>query len=519
MSLRISLILCGLAAICGKAYAEAPALECRAALHEGYARLVLDGSATSTEFTAVPDQEGGHLAIGFNRPVTLSLDKLRRALAGYVDDVKLDANGAKLTAHLLKKVTLKQSHVRPYVEAIDLVDAKPEPDHAAPSPASAPQPAKTATLDTEAARPGLPVALVKDPGSDTKKIDPPAEVSSPPITAKTTAALPPKSVAVPQVGKGKTPAPGPASDPTPPTADGGLHFQTLISGEGAVSLRFDWATATSAAIFRREDTIWIVFDHADKFVSGDALGASRGALLALAQVPSRTGTVIRVVTKDALYPWVRRAGSAWVVDLKPRKQPVDGPVEPVFRKDDAHTIADFQALDPAVPIGVFDPETRDLVIAVPLPQLGQGSDTASDFPDFRVLQTTQGLAFRPYSDQLSVQQQTGQVEVTAPRGLTLASDADRDMAPRAASASSKLLTPKDWASRPHMDFATRQQILLHAAATAEADDRTNARLDLAKFYFANGLAPEALGVLYTAEADVPNLTDDPVVRLMQGASN
>ncbi len=108
--------------------------------------------------------------------------------------------------------------------------------------------------------------------------------------------------------------------------------------------------------------------------------------------------------------------------------------------------------------------------------------------------------------------------MSAPGGLTLSPDGERVLAPRPPKLTGSLLNPGDWVGPANTHFLVREPVLLAGVAQAEPAARTNARLDLAKFYFANGDDAEALGVLRVAEGTVPNLTDDPVVRLMQGAA-
>ncbi|MEX2311069.1 MAG: hypothetical protein WD624_01315, partial [Rhodospirillales bacterium] len=61
----------------------------------------------------------------------------------------------------------------------------------------------------------------------------------------------------------------------------------------------------------------------------------------------------------------------------------------------------------------------------------------------------------------------------------------------------------------------------YEAAVAEAPklQKAVARLDLAKFFFANAYAPEALGVVAVAIDAVPLLENDPSIRIMRGGSN
>ena len=64
------------------------------------------------------------------------------------------------------------------------------------------------------------------------------------------------------------------------------------------------------------------------------------------------------------------------------------------------------------------------------------------------------------------------------------------------------LQPKGWAFR---------------SATAPVS-RSGARLDLARFYFAHGYGPEALGVIEAIQHDDPSFAAEPRVRAVTGGA-
>ena len=68
----------------------------------------------------------------------------------------------------------------------------------------------------------------------------------------------------------------------------------------------------------------------------------------------------------------------------------------------------------------------------------------------------------------------------------------------------------EWRKNQEGIFNLRQDELTEAAAAAEADQRTPARIDLARFYMARGMYPEAKGVLDLALADAKPGVEDPV---------
>ncbi|WP_189050802.1 tetratricopeptide repeat protein, partial [Aliidongia dinghuensis] len=299
-------------------------------------------------------------------------------------------------------------------------------------------------------------------------------------------------------------------------AENGLQIRYTLIDDG-VSLRFEWRQPTAAAMFRRGNAVWMVFDRAQKMDFADFRAANWPVITSIAQMPSRSGTVLRLAVWAGFNPSVRRAGTAWVVELRNQPQRADAPVQGQVRSDGPNASMIFPVSEPASPISLTDPDAGDVLVAVPLPQIGQGSDLGGEYPDFRVLPSAQGLVFRPSSDQLAIRSQPNLVELSAPGGLALSSDADRHAERAGKAAENRLFDPTGWQG-PGEDFTRRRQALMQAIASAAPDDRNNARIDLARFFFANAMGPEALGVLRAIEHDAPAMFDDPNLRALRGAS-
>ena len=83
---------------------------------------------------------------------------------------------------------------------------------------------------------------------------------------------------------------------------------------------------------------------------------------------------------------------------------------------------------------------------------------------------------------------------------------------------SRVFNPVDWLGSPAESFTQRRQELMQAIIAASSDDKNNARLDLARFFFANGMGTESLAVLRAIEHDAPGMFDDPNLRALRGAS-
>src|ERR1041384_2618248 len=104
-----------------------------------------------------------------------------------------------------------------------------------------------------------------------------------------------------------------------------------------------------------------------------------------------------------------------------------------------------------------------------------------------------GLVIQPNSDDVTAEIASDKITLSRPGGLTLSS-ADVG-AERAAVAVRPVFDVNEWRRNRADAFLRRLTPLVAGAAGATADQRTPARLDLARFYMAWGMYPEAKGVL------------------------
>ena len=175
----------------------------------------------------------------------------------------------------------------------------------------------------------------------------------------------------------------------------------------------------------------------------------------------------------------------------------------------------FAAHEAAEPLHLQDPEVGDTLLVVPTGEPG-GVATAQDFVDFHALVTAQGIAIQPNVDDLRIEHAPGGIDVTRDGGLALSPPAARPPAV-VADGLGRLFDFASWAGPRDEPFLQRRSRFEGAVAAAPVADRTNQRLALARFYFANSYAPEASGVLDAIRRDDPAAVADPSVALMMGA--
>ncbi|MCH8997686.1 MAG: hypothetical protein IID48_05395, partial [Proteobacteria bacterium] len=286
-------------------------------------------------------------------------------------------------------------------------------------------------------------------------------------------------------------------------------------------LRFDWPEGTAAAAFRRGGKLWLVFDRPPP---GDLAGnISRMApeLEPVEQFEVAGATVIRFAAPAMLTASLRRENAAWIVELRPGIPDGGTEFEALVEGSAERARVVYRVERPGRTVSFIDPDLGDRLIVVPVPTARLGLGVTREFPQFRVLASRQGLVFQPLSESL-------QVEVTAKavvlrdseglivsRGSSLALLKSNVSAPRRGP---RLFDLEAWRRGDVERFQVNKQMLQGVLARAEPAHADAARFELARFYFAHGLASEALGMLRLAGLKGSRMASDPRLRLVEGAS-
>ena len=324
------------------------------------------------------------------------------------------------------------------------------------------------------------------------------------------------------------PAPPPAKpDARPdPTPAGGVVKMTAALDGRSLLLRFPWRAPLGAAVFRRGEAVWMVFDAKARL---DLSEAPHGlAQMRKMQAVSGDGfTAVRIVVPPATLASARAEGGTWTLALGPA---VTEPATPVrLGREDAAGPAVLTA-QVAGTTGVFwvqDPVVGDRLAVVTALAPAKGLVDPRRFVDAQLLASTQGLAVRPVADDLQVSADGDVVRIGRPEGLAL-SPASTPL--RTAAAPADLPVPaalpalidfQGWSKTGPGGFTARYDALLDAAAQETAKGKAGgvqARLGLARFLIGTELAPEAIGVLNMIAKAQPVMMNDPEFRGLRGAA-
>jgi tetratricopeptide (TPR) repeat protein len=410
-------------------------------------------------------------------------------------------------------------------------DASPTPATAAPAVAVPAAAASVSPVPVAAAPQKLIVeSEVRRQSSESapvapEKAAPQARAESKPEPEPAPKASPAPEAPMPAPAAKETPAPAaeaspkikPAVSEAAPeakVADSVLPGVVARRDSDGLRLIFSFTTPTPAALFRRADTIWLVFDST-KPIDIEPIRSKDGAVIADANlVPLEKGQAIQIRLNRPKMPSLtgeaRAGGSVWTLTFADTMQ---APTQPLVA---IRNISDPAVANVTVPLAkpgrlhrLVDPEAGDLLLVVTAPPPVRGFIKRQDFVEMSLLESIHGVAIHSSSDDVTVEVATDKVIIGRPGGLTL-SAADTG-AERASTAVRPVFDIAEWSKNQEGSFIARQDALVDAATAAEPDKRNQARVDLARFYLARGLYQEAKGVLDYALAETKSGADDPVV--------
>ena len=318
-----------------------------------------------------------------------------------------------------------------------------------------------------------------------------------------------------------TDAPAPAAGAA---IQASVPVRATTSGD-SVSLAFAWTAPVGAAVFRRNDAVWVVFDTAAKLdMSGArALGPATDARWAAGP----DYVALRIAAPANLPVSARAEGSTWTVTIGGVPMASQGIT--VDRGDSGEPVLVASMAGSTRAIWLTDPQAGDRFAAVTALAPGKGFAARRQTIDMTLLPTAHGLAVETPADDLMIRAEGDLVTLSRPGGLILSPPSaetvpadETDTAPKRAPMPALILP--EWADLGEAGFNARYRALQSAAAEegAAGEDAPRApieaRMAYARFLVGSGLGYEAIGVLNAIVAVQPNMLGEPELRGLRGAA-
>jgi tetratricopeptide (TPR) repeat protein len=409
-------------------------------------------------------------------------------------------------------------------------EAAAEPDKSeasprAPEKAQAPPPPKPAEAKSAAAKPAEIKPAEPKPAEAVRP-----EKAGPAAPAAVAKAAEPR-VPPPDVSEPPATIPAREAQDTKPAvpADPAAPVVVDVRRQGeALRLTFPFVVPTPAAVFRRTDTIWLVFDSQAPIDINKITTQSGRSIRNATVTRSRQGQVIQLKLDKPKLTSVGAEGLTWTVVVG---DTMLEPTQPLTLlrvvQPGGRAIATIPLERPSQLHRVADEEVGDTLLVVTALGPARGFLKPQEFVEFNALVSTHGVVIQPRADDVTAEVSNDTIVVARPGGLVLSGVGARasTAAPvrnadstRRPSSGLFALDPQTWGFDRESDFRERQTQLVAAAATTDEAQRTPARLSLARFYLARDLVPEAKGVLDAIALDEQAAAEGSTL-LLRGIAN
>jgi hypothetical protein len=299
------------------------------------------------------------------------------------------------------------------------------------------------------------------------------------------------------------------TDGTVPAAavEGGPVIPHVTNMGGTIRVAFPFDHDTAAAVFRRGDTVWMVFDT-NQDVQPPSPADALSAIASNVEVVAAGDTkVVRMDLSADRLATLGSEGRSWVLSLGDVLLNATEPIT-LSRQRDQDGLFEMNAdiQHPGKVHVLRDPIVGDTLRVVTVMPPAKGLTRDLQYVDFAALKSAHGLVIEPHNSNLDVSVEDDGVLISAGGGLTLSNvEASRVLdAGNAPEFRDSYLDLDVLHEDDPGALQKREQDIMGRAATTEGRLRDVARLDLAQFYLANQLSYEALGVLDVLGKDLTN---------------
>lgn len=300
--------------------------------------------------------------------------------------------------------------------------------------------------------------------------------------------------------------------------------------EGTATFAFQYREDVAAAMFRRANILWIVFDSAEPMELGLAKSVADSIDANMTQTVSGDMTLLRLYLPRPLFVNLSKNGTDWVMSLGDRiyDPSLALTLNPTVDKEGL-----AQIKVPLNAVGgvheVYDEAVGDVLTVVTSFGPSQSLLRGQQFAELGFLATTHGLAVTSRIDDLEVTAASDHALFGRKTGLSLSSKAQSrgfQLTPDRLGGNatdgetiSFAGTLQSARSEPGEPYRRAADAIFRSVALAEHSERPTLRLEAARFYLANNMPHEAIGMIRLAMTEQPSFENDPANLMLNAAAN
>ena len=267
-------------------------------------------------------------------------------------------------------------------------------------------------------------------------------------------------------------------------------------------LELPYTKLPAAAVFRRGLAVWVV-TATDEAMDLSALAELPNAPARVLSTPTSMSpgvTAFRLETPASMSVSAAAAGNSWVIAIGSTVP--DVPTQLQLVRQTVGTATKLRAFLPGARqvVWVKDPQTEDRIAAVLSFAPARGLANGRRFVEFAALPSQQGLAVQSVADDLTVEIEGTDAVIGRPAGLNISdaqfAQAAQSWAPVASSTgvSQAFADLAAWGKPTAATRSDSVRNLLRLSSTSPGG-MSPPRMQLARYYIAEGFGAEALGVL------------------------
>ncbi len=288
-------------------------------------------------------------------------------------------------------------------------------------------------------------------------------------------------------------------------------------------LELPYSKLPAAAVFRRGLAVWVVAAN-NEAMDLSALTALPNGPAHLLSAPAEVApgvTAFRLETSPAMTVSASAAGETWIVSIGPTVPEIPAQVQ-LVREIQVHA-SKLHALMPGSSqvLWLKDPQIEDRLAVVLAYAPARGLAEGQQFVEFSALPSMQGLAFESRADDLSITIAGNDAVVTRPQGLNLSADQPATLAGTSLLGNGASPAFVDFAAWAQPGEETRAEAIrrLMRLSASSAGGMSVPRMALARYYIAEGLGSEALGMLKLISSEDQTADANPQFRVARALAN
>lgn len=287
--------------------------------------------------------------------------------------------------------------------------------------------------------------------------------------------------------------------------DGVIRVESERVGQ-AVHITFPYKKEVGAALFMRDNTLWMVFDDTAPIDAATLQDAFVGFARSIEPTTIDGAQLIRIEMIDRYVSTMSPDGPKWVVTIG---EMATDPTRPLSIGRQVHPDGSKSLDIPFGPVSrihkLTDPRSEDEVIVVTGKGQARGLVKPHAFAELDALASIHGLALLPKVDDLQVTSDGILVSVSRPGGLAVSTLAEEkkatlfDLPAALGSSMARKQAVIDFGDARNADAASyreaRQKLMTAITQARDMPERVNLWYKAATLALAEGLGPETTGML------------------------